>query len=279
MTTTRRAERPAEQAPATVREAVLAVMDELGEQGIGKSGWNSHSKYKYRAIEDVLAAFNRAQVKHGLTIEHELVRYETERVGKNQYVTVTMKYTFTGPDNSTMTQVYGGCAGDVGDKAMSKAQTNAYKYMLITVFNVPLDGMSDGDDSTPDRAEAEQQAQREQVAEQRARSQARDRLLATGARKGLDADGVIAWCLQQYNGHPKDANVGQLVEAERELAKLPDKPKAGQNCGEQQATRPQGGERHPAGKRRLPQQRGTREKANGPQRPDTPGRRDADPQA
>lgn len=265
MTTTRRAERPAEQAPATVREVVLAIMDEIGQQGIGKTGWNDHSKYKYRAIEDVLAAFNRAMVKHGLTIEHEKLRHETDRAGKNTYVTVDMKYTFTGPDGSTLTQVYGGCGGDVGDKAMSKAQTNAYKYMLTSVFNIPVAGMLDGDADTPDRAEAEQQAQREQVAEQRARSQARDRLLATGARKGLDADGVIAWCLQQYNGHPKDANVGQLVEAEGELAKLPDKPKAGQNGGEQQATRPQGGGRHPAGKRRLPQQRGTSEKANGSQ--------------
>lgn len=277
MTTTRRTEKPAEQ-PKTVHEAVLAIMDEVGEQGIAKNGWNNHSSYKYRAIEDVLAAFNRAQVKNGLTIAHEKVSHETERVGKNTYVTVTMKYTFTGPDGSAMTQMYGGCGGDVGDKAMSKAQTNAYKYMLITVFNVPLEGMTDGDDTTPDRNEAEAQQQREQLAAQRAYEQARDRLLATGAKKGLDPDGVVAWCIRQYNGHPKDASVQDLVAAEADLVKLPDKPAAG---AEQQG-RPKGSANHPAGRRRPPQQRGTKGQPADPepeQGPGIPGQRGPDPQA
>ena len=269
MTTTQKTEKPTAEQAKTVREAVLAVMDEIGEQGIGKNGHNAHSNYKYRAIEDVLAAFNRAQVKHGLTISHELTSYETERVGKNTYVTVTMKYVFTGPDNSTMTQVYGGCGGDVGDKAMAKAQTNAYKYMLTSVFNIPVQGMVDGDADTLDRSEAEAQQQREQIAAQRAYEQARDRLLATGTKKGLDPDGVVAWCIQQYGGHPRDASVQDLVAAEAELAKLDDKPVT---SGE-----PQGGASRPAGKRRPPQQRGGGESEGKAQSPSIPGQRNEGP--
>jgi hypothetical protein len=203
-----------------VRDAVLSIMDEIGQAGIGKSGWNDHSKYKYRSIEDVLGAFNRLMVKHGLTIEHRKLSHETDRAGKQTYVTVEMEYVFTGPDGSTMRQVYGGCGGDVGDKAMAKAQTNAYKYMLTSVFNIPVQGMVDGDADTPDRNQGEEQAQREQLEAERAYDKARDRLLVTGVRKGMNADQVAEWCVQQYGGHPKDASVQDLVAAEEALSRM-----------------------------------------------------------
>jgi ERF superfamily protein len=270
------------QAPAGVYDIVLAILGDLGEQGIAKTGWNDHSKYKFRSIEDVLATFNRLMTKYRLLIIPSIETQVPERNGKNMYVTVTMRYEFRSlVDGSNFAMSYAGCGGDVGDKAIGKAQTNALKQMLTDLFKIPAEGMTDGDADTPDRNEAEEAAKREELAAHRAREQARDRLLATGARKGLDADGVIAWCQQQYNAHPKSATVQDLVMAEAELDKaMPDKP-----ADEQQGrSRPQGSDRHPAGKgrpngaARPPQQRGNGQQGGGrPQgkagRPGIPGQR------
>ena len=249
---------PEQPATGDVYDVGLVIIDELGQQGIAKTGWNEHSKYKFRSIEAVLAAFNRLMVKHRLLILPALESHESERNGKNTYTTVVMRYTFRAADGSSFSLPYGGCGGDVGDKAMGKAQTNALKQMLTDVFKIPAEGMIDGDETTPDRNEAEQAQHREQVAEMRAREQARDRLLKSGSRKGLDADGVIAWCLQQYNAHPKTATVQDLIIAEQELAKLPNR-----QAGEQQGgSRPKGSENHPSGRRqqgRPPQQRGAQQ--------------------
>jgi len=272
-----------QQGPAGVYEIVLAILDELGQQGIAKTGWNDHSKYKFRSIEDVLAAFNRLMVKYRLLIIPSIESQSSEWSGRSMYTTVEMKYELRSVvDGSSFSLRYAGCGGDVGDKAVGKAQTNALKQMLTDVFKIPSEGMTDGDADTPDRAEAEAQAKREELAAHRAREQARDKLLATGARKGLDADGVIAWCQQQYNAHPKSATVQDLVIAEAELAKsMPDKPAAGaQQAGN--GSRPQGSANHPAGKGRQqgrpPQQRGNGQQQGGgrqgkAQRPGIPGQR------
>lgn len=242
----------AQPAPAQVHQAIAAVMGEIGQLGIAKGGTNKEQGYAFRRIEDVLASFNKAMTTHGLVIVPKALERHVEhlpaRSGQMTYVSIHVEYTLVGPDGSILTAAYWGEGADKGDKATSKAQTNAFKYLMITMFCVPLEGMLDGDDDTPDRNTVIQEHQADQLAEQRAREQARNRLLATGQRKGLDADGVIAWCIQQYNGHPKNASVADLITAEQELAKQPDKAQAG--TGEQQR-RPQGSDNHPAGRRKA----------------------------
>lgn len=263
--------------PATVQQAIAAVMRALGEQGISKSGTNKEQGYKFRAIEDVLAACNKAMTAAGLVVVPEAKERHVEhlpaRSGQMTYVSIRVEYTLIGPDGSSVTAAYWGEGADKGDKATSKAQTNAFKYLVITMFCVPLEGMLDGDQDTPDRDRVTDEYNRDQLAAHRAREQARDRLLATGAKKGLDADGVIAWCQQQYNAHPKDAGVQDLVAAEAELAKaMPDKPKPEQNG------RPRGSENHPSGRRqqgRPPQQRNGEQQGKA-QGPGIPGQRGTD---
>lgn len=178
---------------------------------------------------------------------------------------------------------YGDSQGKTGPNAVKEAIGDALRNAAMR-FGAALDLWAKSDlhaaQSEHPRSESEEAAARvsgeerkaRELAEARAREQARDRLLKTGARKGLDADGVIAWCQQQYNAHPKTASVQDLVIAESELAKsMPDK--------QQSTPRPHGSQNHPAGKRRPaqsqakpdPGQKGGQGKAPGgkipPQRP------------
>lgn len=145
-------------APRTVHQAVLDVMHTIGTVGIGKSGWNDHSSYSYRSIEDVLAAFNRALVQHQLVIIPVAGERVSEQRGRQNYVAVRVEYTLVGPDGSTFTAAYWGEGGDVADKATMKAETAALKYMLTALFHIPVDGLADGDSDTPDRHKAEHEA-------------------------------------------------------------------------------------------------------------------------
>src|SRR5688500_4452920 len=105
---------------------------------------------------------------------------------------------------------YGDSQGKKGPNAIKEAIGDALRNAAMR-FGAALDLWAKSDlrdaQTVHPRSESEEAAARvsgeerkaRELAEARAREQARDRLLKTGARKGLDADGVIAWCQQQYN--------------------------------------------------------------------------------
>ncbi|MER6610217.1 ERF family protein [Streptomyces sp. NPDC000927] len=198
-----------------VHVAVSRVMRDM--PAVGKNSTNSHSNYKYRSIDDLLAAFNRTLVQHGVVILPQAVSRTAERAGKSNYVTVEMEYTIIGPAGDTLTTRYFGEGGDVGDKATAKAQTAAFKYLMITMFCIPVDDIVDGDKSTPDRARDEREHEDELEKKRQVWREARQRLIATGQSRNMTPEQVVSWYQERCGEHPSKASINDLVAAEREL--------------------------------------------------------------
>lgn len=126
----------------TVYEAFSAVMEDV--QGIRKGERNPQQGFNFRGIDAVLNAVGPALRTHGVIITPEAVSMETERYqtakgGQMQGVIVHMRYTVHGPDGDSFSGSTYGQAADAGDKAVSKAESVAYRTFLLQALTVPTD--------------------------------------------------------------------------------------------------------------------------------------------
>ena len=124
----------------TVHEAFSAVMAEV--QGIGKNDRNSQQGFNFRGIDATMNTVGPALRKHGVVIvptavSIEFERYTTAKGGQMRNATVHMKYTVYGPAGDSFTGSTYGEAADAGDKAVSKAQSVAYRTFLLQGLTVP----------------------------------------------------------------------------------------------------------------------------------------------
>jgi hypothetical protein len=152
--------------------------------GIGKDNVNTHQRYNFRGIDDVLNAIGPALAKVGVTVTAQVVDYhreEVERVdarGNKGYrvnVWLKLRVTFWGPDGSKLSNCTIGEAQDFnGDKATNKAMSVAFKYAAFMGLAIPVDpGVmddSDHDDRVPDSSP--QKSPQQKAAETRARNKA-----------------------------------------------------------------------------------------------------------
>lgn len=121
----------------TVHAALAAVAREL--PGIGKDA-KSPEGYQYRGIEAITASAGPLLAKHGVVILP--VATVTEIVptpaGKDGWTDVRMSVTWQiiGPDGSSLTATTCGIGRDRSDKGANKAQTQAYKYLLLPLLHV-----------------------------------------------------------------------------------------------------------------------------------------------
>jgi hypothetical protein len=92
--------------------------------------------------------------KHGVVVDPELRDLErrdviTSKEKSTREVTVTVAYTFHGPDGDQLVCVVPGEAQDSGDKAVSKAMSVAFRTALIQTLSIPTE------DRDPDAASYE----------------------------------------------------------------------------------------------------------------------------
>ncbi|MER7692984.1 ERF family protein [Streptomyces sp. NPDC097610] len=149
--------------------AIAAVMRDV--MPVAKDKENTQQRYKFRGIDDVMSAMAGPLRAHGVFILPTIADHRAERRGeKMTHVTITMRYHVYGPAGDCLTAEVPGEASDFADKATNKAQSAALKYLLFTLFMIPVDGRSvdDGDrdhpvEPTPEhRAERQQRGQRQQ---------------------------------------------------------------------------------------------------------------------
>ncbi|GHC44266.1 MULTISPECIES: ERF family protein [Streptomyces rochei group] len=138
---------------------------------VGKDQENKQQNYRFRGIDDVMSAMAGPMRKHGLFILPTIADHQQQRDGKMTRVLITMRYYVYGPAGDCLITDMPGEAFDFADKATNKAQSAALKYLLFTLFMLPVDGRSidDGDRHHPEPTEehrAEQQ-QRQQRGQQR----------------------------------------------------------------------------------------------------------------
>lgn len=146
-----------------VFEAFTAVMAEV--TAIEKRDRNTQQGFTFRGIDAVMQAVGPALRTHGVFIiptgtQLKSETYETkprrdgDRGTTMRNVTVTMGYRVYGPAGDYFDGVSFGEAADAGDKAVTKAQSVAYRTFLLQALTVPT-GDVDPDASTHERAAAQ----------------------------------------------------------------------------------------------------------------------------
>lgn len=140
----------------TVDDAWNAVMRDV--QAIKKGERNNAQGFSFRGIDTVMNAVGPVLREHGVSItpypeDITTSSYETSRGTTMFSAIVKMRYTVRGPAGDSFDGGAFGEAADAGDKAVSKAQSVAYRVFLLQGLTIPTD------DPEPD-AESHQRASR-----------------------------------------------------------------------------------------------------------------------
>lgn len=122
---------------------------------IGKNGKNDIQKYKFRSIDDMYNKIQPVLPTLGLFFVPQVVESKEDMFKNakgNQAIRVKLrvKYTVFADDGSNVEAIVEGESIDTSDKATNKALTAAFKYMLIQLFCISIEGMDDADSETPE---------------------------------------------------------------------------------------------------------------------------------
>lgn len=116
----------------SVQDALAAVMRDL--PGIGK-GDTAPEGYSYRGIEAVAKQVQPLFARHGVVVapRARITDVRPSPAMKDGWTDVFMEveWTITGPDGSQMVAQTTGIGRDRSDKGANKAQTQAFKYLLL----------------------------------------------------------------------------------------------------------------------------------------------------
>lgn len=129
--------------------AINAVMRDA--MPVGKNQRNEQQNYAFRGIDDVMSAMAGPMRAHGVFILPTIAEHTQQRDGKMTRTVITMRYRVYGPAGDCLLADVPGEAFDFADKSTNKAQSAALKYLLFTLFMLPVDGRSidDGDRQHP----------------------------------------------------------------------------------------------------------------------------------
>lgn len=138
----------------TVFEAWSKVMGAV--QTIEKSERNRDQGFNFRGIDTVVNAVGPVLREHQVIVipfaeDITTERYNTAKGTAMKSATVRMRYTVHGPAGDSFSGVAYGEAADSGDKAVSKAQSVAYRVFLLQGLTIPTNE-PDPDASSHERA-------------------------------------------------------------------------------------------------------------------------------
>ena len=137
-----------------VYAAIVAVMADIGKEGIAKGSRNQQQGYNFRGIDAVYNALSALLARHRLCIlPRVLSRAVSEQTAKSGgilfYVVLDVEFDFVSADDGSKHTVRAaGEAMDSGDKATNKAMSAAYKYACMQAFCIPTEGDNDADATT-----------------------------------------------------------------------------------------------------------------------------------
>ena len=143
-----------------IHVAILAAMREAAEVGIAKTATASlgGAAVRYRGIEQAMNTMVAILVRCGITVipaYSDLQIAERAKDGGKftRFCTLRGRFTFAAADGSHVVAEAYGEAMDSGDKAVTKAQSVAFRTALFQTFVIPtretaIDPEEDGDDNT-----------------------------------------------------------------------------------------------------------------------------------
>ena len=126
----------------SIVEALSAVMQEVTV--VRKGERNNAQNFNFRGIDAVMNAVGPALRKHAVvvmpTVEDHFYEVATSASGKPMaHVIVRVAYTFYGPAGDSLRCSSIGEAMDVGDKAVTKAMSVAFRTALLQALTLPTD--------------------------------------------------------------------------------------------------------------------------------------------
>lgn len=181
----------------SVQQALAKVMAELPAIGKDSQAPAAMGGFQFRGIEAIAGAVRPLLAKHGVVIAPRAsVTKVVPAPGQKemwQDVYLEVEWLITGPDGSSITAQTVGIGRDHTDKGANKAQSQAYKYLLLHLFCI-ADAKDDSDGADYSHAAAPEPVLPEgwrTAAEQR---EAWDELrAATKALPDDEAEEVKAW--------------------------------------------------------------------------------------
>lgn len=147
-------------APPRIYAAMLSILAEL--ESIPKDRTASEAggrSYKYRGIDDALAALNPLFAQHGvfvLPMVEGMDRWTTAyKSGTPAFgVSLRVRYRFYASDGSFVDAIVQADGLDSGDKGVYKALSGAMKYAIFQSFCIPTEEPKDAETQTHDLAPA-----------------------------------------------------------------------------------------------------------------------------
>lgn len=124
----------------TVVDLLADVMAEVTV--IEKRDRNDFHNFTFRGIDAVIDTVGPALRKYRVLCVPKLLKLDsrdvtTEKGKTAREVTVEVEYTFIGPEGDRLPFTVPGEAQDLGDKAVSKAMSVAYRTGMIQALNIP----------------------------------------------------------------------------------------------------------------------------------------------
>lgn len=134
----------------TIHQALSLVMGDVRE--VKKGEVNRGLGFAFRGIDAVVNAVAPALRKHGVVVLPEVldVAYRDVKTstGKpSRECTVRVRYTFYGPDGSSLAATTAGESLDSGDKGTAKAMSVAFRIALLQALALPTDDRDPDADS------------------------------------------------------------------------------------------------------------------------------------
>lgn len=139
----------------TVFEAFSLVMGDV--RAIEKGERNAQQGFQFRGIDTTMDAVGPVLRTHGVIIIPKPISLQSETYASSKgtqmrNVTVEMQYTVYGPRGDFFIGGAYGESADAGDKAVSKAQSVAYRTFLLQGLTIPT-RQRDPDADTHERAQ------------------------------------------------------------------------------------------------------------------------------
>jgi len=155
-----------------IYSALASVQAGLTQSGVGKGGLNKEQRFRFRAWDDVQQALAGQLAKHHVLGPHPVIGERIDQERKTAKGTIMSRVILKGmvrfvsaDDGSVIEYDAIGEAMDAGDKATSKAQTMMIKYAIVHGLCVPLEGIADNDEATPETVKSDEPVSREQLGE------------------------------------------------------------------------------------------------------------------
>ena len=144
--------------PLSVQAAIAAIIRDMPAIGKDDKAPGNMGGFSYRGIEAMTRSIQPLLGQHGVVIIPQAGGLDVVPAPgqKEAWQDVRIRYDWliVGPDGSSLTAATYGIGRDHTDKGANKAQTQAFKYLLMALFCVsdPKDD-ADGHDYTPAVAE------------------------------------------------------------------------------------------------------------------------------